>query len=212
LQGELIQRDGSAIAAALDFGENSCSEFGCTAAALWNGQDFTLVWSRVLQDRRSKLSWVRVSTSGAWQFARTVALSDEPLEIVDMVLLPSGYALLLSEGSPAESPIVAQLDEYGAPRGAALRLLGARDAWGIARLDSALGVASGLTDGRAAFMPLSLSAEALSAWVCLDDSAPDQGFSARAAIASDGEGFDFIVRMTDGSATYLRTDQLGMAR
>jgi hypothetical protein len=94
----------------------------------------------------------------------------------------------------------------------AYRLLGATEGWGLANVGAELGVVVRLSDGRGAFRPLSLTGEALSPWVCLDDSAPDSGFNARVAVAAEADGYDFVVRMTDGSATSLRTDHLGMMR
>lgn len=211
LRGQLVALDSSRIIAPFTLDAGSCGVANCHPAAVWNGRDFGLAWSRDLQDGRSKLSWIHVQSDGTWAFAKTIALTTEVYELVDMERIDPGYVLLLREGFPTRDPIVVFLDDFGNFQAPAYRLLGGAEPWDIATVGSEVGVVSSLTDGRAAFRSFSFSGEPSTSWVCLDDSAPDTGVGTRAALSADGDGYDFVVLMSEGSAAYLRTDHLGMS-
>jgi hypothetical protein len=211
LQGRVADNDGQ-LGGSIDFGPDSCGASSCTVRAVASGRGFTVVWSRTLQDERTKTSWADIGDDGKLNIAKSVIVSDGQHRIIDLARTPSTYALLIGEGYPTRSPVVVFLDPYGNVMAPARRLLGSTEAWGVAAAGTDFAVTARLSDGRAALRSLTTSSEAQAPWACLDDSAPDIGFSSLAAIYGEEGGYGIVVRMTDGSAAQLRTDGRGMAR
>jgi hypothetical protein len=203
LVGRFVNKDGM-LGAAVDFGTGSCGSSNCTVRAVHNGRGFTVVWSRELQDQRTKTTWADVTNDGKVNFTKPVLLADGFHRIVDFLLTGSTYALLFGEGYPTRDAVLVFLDVYGNVTPPAKRLLGSVEPWGVAAASGGLAVTASLTDGRAALRSLTDSGDAAGSWTCLDDSAPDIGFGAHAAILTESTGYGVVVRMTDGSAAFLR--------
>src|SRR5262249_1609023 len=161
----------------LDFGAGSCGTSNCTIRALYNGRGYTVVWSRVLQDERTKTSWADLAIDGQLNFVKTVLLSDGFYRVVGLMTAGPTHALRLGEGNPTRSAVLVLLDAYGNVTPPARRFLGSADAWGVAAAAGGLAIAARLSDGRGALRPLTMSGDAAGGWTCLDDSAPDIGFS-----------------------------------
>jgi len=211
LVGRIVAQDGQ-LAGAFTLGADSWCGGDCAVRAVWNGRGFAIVWSRVLQDDRTKTSWAHVGTDGNVGFTKPVLQASGYHRLVDVSLVGSRYALLMGEGFPTRDTVLVFLDDYGNLLPPARRLLGSGAPWAIASRGDALAVTASLRDGRAALRPLTASGESLADWACLDDSEPNSGFSASAALYLDTVGYGLVVRMADGSAAYLRTNEKGMAR
>jgi hypothetical protein len=211
LQGRIAGNDGK-LGGSIDFGPESCGVANCTVRAIHNGRGFTVVWSRVLQDERTKTSWADVDNDGNLNIAKPVLVADGRHRIIDLARTESTLALLIGEGYPTRNPVVVFLDPYGNVMGPARRILGSTEAWGVAMGAGGFAITARLSDGRAALRSLTTSGQAPAPWTCLDDSAPDIGFSSLASIYGEDAGYGLVVRMTDGSAAHVRTDPNGMAR
>src|SRR5258706_903456 len=122
LHGRIVA--GGKLGASVELGADSCGMSNCTARAVDNGRGFTVAWSRVAQDGRTKTSWADVGTDGKVNFVKSVLLSDGYHRVIDLVMAGSTYALLIGEGYPTRSSVIVLLDASGNVRHPARRLLG----------------------------------------------------------------------------------------
>jgi hypothetical protein len=211
LKGVVVASDG-VTRHPIAFGAGSCGEHGCKPVALAGEQGFTLLWSRVLHNGLSALTWAALGPDGTTISVKTLLASYESYRLVDATPLgDQGLALLLSEGFPDRAPILVFVDPFGAVRVPAHRLLAAVEPWGIASHGDSVALVARSSDEQAMFRTFSGSGEPSSAWSCLDDSVGDSAFSPRAALFAEGEGYGVLARRTDGSAAYLRLDSGGGA-
>jgi hypothetical protein len=210
LKGVVIASDGARQPIA--FGADSCGEHGCKPVVLAGEQGFTLLWSRVLHNGLSALSWAALRPDGTTINIKTLLASRESYRLVDATRLgDQGVALVLSEGFPDRAPILVFLDPFGEVRAPAHRLLGAVEPWGIASQGEGVALVARSSEEQAVFGTFSESGDPSSSWSCLDDSEKNSAFAPRAALFTEGEGYGILVRRTDGSAAYLRVDELGSA-
>src|SRR5258706_2116525 len=180
----------------------------CRTATLWNGINFSVLWTRRLHDGKTKTSIAYVDLDGTLNFGKVVVLSDGVHELIDFARAPFGYVALLDEGEQAGNPVAVRLDAFGNVLPPAFRLRGSRHSFGVATFGSEFAVGALLGDGRAAMRPFD-SNGALGPWVCVDDRTPDMPFAGRAAVGTDDQGYAVVARMSDGSNWYMRTDRLG---
>lgn len=211
LKGVVIASDG-VTRHPIAFGAESCGEYGCKPVVLAGEQGFTLLWSRVLQNGLSALTWAALRPDGTTINLKTLLASHESYRLVDATRLgDQGVALLLSEGFPDRAPILVFVDPFGEVRAPAHRLLGAVEPWGIASHGDGVALVARSSEEQAVFGTFSESGEPSSSWSCLDDSDKNSAFAPRAALFTDGEGYGILARRTDGSAAYLLLDELGSA-
>jgi len=187
----------------------AAGEGACRTATEWNGMNFTVVWTRRLQDGTTKTSVGYVDLDGTLNFGKELVHSSGVHELVDIARAPFGYVVLLAEGEGSGNPVIVRLDPYGNVLPPGLRLRGSRQSFGLATFGSEFAIAAMLADGRAATRPFDPSGKVLGPWVCVDDRAPDMLFAGRAAIGTDDRGYAVVARMNDGSNWYMRTDHLG---
>jgi hypothetical protein len=212
LQGALLAPTGESLSS-FSLGKLSCGDDGARPAALWTEPNFTVVWSRIVHAGTSAVSWAALDASGSVLATRTVLARAEQLELAAVsALADRSLALLVSEGFPAQSPLLLFLDAFGHPRATAYRLLGAVEPWSLASQGAQVGVAARSSDERAVFRAISSAGEALAPWVCLDDAAPGTKFTPRAALFADTAGYGVVARRSDGSAAYFSTDDQGSAQ
>ena len=199
------------IGLAFDFGPLSCGEHDCTSFVLWTGEHFLVLWSRI-DTHGSVVSWAAIDGEGNLLSASNILGAKQDQRLAGAAQLEGGrVAVLLTEGSPALAPLLVFLDAFGTPEPTMRRFLGATQAWGIASHGDQLAIVARSSEGQAVLRPLSGSGEALSTWVCLDDSGKSTGFEPQAALFPDGDGYAAVVRGTDGSAAYLALDTAGQA-
>lgn len=206
LQGSLLEPSGS-VRAEVSLGKLSCGDYGARAVALWTPPNFTVLWSRVVHEGTSALSWAVIDTGGSVLASRSLLARAEYHALASATALADGkMALLISEGFPPRGSLLMYLDAFGHPRGPSYRLLGSVEPWSVASGGASVGVTARSSDGRAVFRTISSTGEALSPWVCLDDAAPGTAFSPRAALFPKAAGFGAVVRRSDGAAAYLVLD------
>ena len=74
---------------------------------------FTVLFTRLLHDGKTKTSIAFVELDGTLNFGRVLVVSDGPHELVDFARTPSGYVALLDEGQESGNPVAIRLDPYG---------------------------------------------------------------------------------------------------
>ncbi len=206
LKGIMITPDG-VKSEPIEFGAQSCGEYGCKPVVLSGASNFTVLWSRVRHDGLSMLTWAALGTDGSIINAKAVLASRKFYQLADATLLDEqSIALVLTEGFPPEAPVLVFLSPFGNVQGPAQRLLGAVEAWSIASHGSSVAIAARSDEEQAVFRAFTSSGEASSPWSCLDDSEKNSAFSPQAALFADGAGYGLLVRHTNGSAAYLSTD------
>lgn len=199
-------------APAFDFGAKSCGDYDCIPVALWTGQRFLVIWSRI-DSEGTQLSWAAIDSQGRLLSARNVLGAEQDYRLAGAAQLQLGrLALLLTEGSPAVAPVLAFVDAFGTLEPTLQRFLGATQAWGIASQGDELAIVARSSEAQAVLRPLSGAGEVVSGWVCLDDSGKNTAFEPHAALLADGEAYEAVTRLTDGSAAQLALDAAGLAR
>ena len=181
----------------------------CRTSTLWNGMNFSVVWTRRLHDGLTKTSIAYVDLDGTLSFGKVLVLSGGVHELVDFVRAPFGYVVLLEEGEGSGNPVAVRLDDFGNVLSPAVRLRGSGHGLSIATYGSDFAVGALLADGRAAMRPFDSTANVLGPWVCVDDRTPDMPFAGRTALGTDDQGYAVVARMSDGSNWYMRTNSLG---
>lgn len=203
LRGRAFEPDGS-LDTAFDFGARSCTDHGCKPLALWTGERFVVLWSRIDDNAKSVLSWAVVTREGTIETTRNVLRAEDPYSLVGATRFADDHlAILLTEGAPAAAPVLLVVDEFGVPNPVLQRLEGATEAWGIASNAAGLAVVARSRSAQAVFRGFNADREPLGPWVCIDDSGIDTAFEPRAALFSEASGYAAVVRQTDGSAAYL---------
>jgi hypothetical protein len=206
LRGELFM-PGAAEADELAFGPSSCGESNCVPWVLWSGERFVALWSRVEANGHSMLSWAAIEPGGSVLGSRNVLEAEQRYQLAGASQLADGrVAVLLTEGAPAEAPVLLFLDQWGAPESRLHRLLGASEAWGVASVGEELAVAARSLQAQAVLRRFDLQGEPAGGWLQLDDSGSDTAFEPRAALFSESGGYGLVVRLTDGSASYLHLE------
>jgi hypothetical protein len=181
----------------------------CRTSTLWNGMNFSVVWTRRLHDGFTKTSIGYVDLDGTLSFGKVLVLSGGVHELVDFGRAPFGYVVLFDEGEGSGNPVAVRLDDFGNILSPAVRLNGSGHGFSIATYGSNFAVGALLADGRAAMRPFDSTANVLGPWVCVDDRTPDMPFAGRAALGTDDQGYAVVARMSDGSNWYMRTNSLG---
>lgn len=206
LKGLVIASDG-VTRHPVAFGADSCGEEGCKPVVLSGEQGFTLLWSRILHNGLSVLTWAALRPDGTTIKLESILASHEFYRLVDATRLGNhGVALLLSEGFPDRRPILLFVDAFGELRAPAHRLLGAVEPWAIASHGASVALVARSSEEQAVFRAFSDSGEPSSSWSCLDDSEKNSAFAPQAALFAEGDGYGIVARRTDGSAAYLFVD------
>jgi hypothetical protein len=208
VKGQLVDQ-GRAPGPAVSFQSGSAGESACRTVTLWNGANFTVVWTRLLHDTKTETSIAYVDLDGTIAFGKVLLLSSGAHQLVDLVRAPFGYVLLLNEGERSGNPIALELDDFGKIAPPAVRLQGSGAGFSVATFGSSFAIAALLTDGRAAMRPFDSAARVLGPWVCVDDRPPDMPLAGKAALGTDDQGYAVAARMSDGSNWYMRTNSLG---
>jgi hypothetical protein len=189
--------------------EGGAGDGECRTATLWNGMSFTVVWTRLLHDGKTKTSIAFIDLDGTLSFGKVLILSDGSHELVDFAQAPFGYVVLLDEGERTGNPVAIRLDPFGNIKAPAVRLQGSRQSFSVATYQSDFAVGALLGDGRAAMRVFDASANVQGPWVCVDDRPPDMPFAGRVALGTDDRGYGVLARMSDASNWYMRTNRRG---
>ncbi len=196
----------------VDLGMLSGGSGECQTAAVWNGEEYSLVWSRGIADGTTKTTWIHISKTGTWLYAKPLFTSREPHYLFDVVKTSTGIALLLGQGRWPKAGVVYRVDDWGYPVGPAHRLLGSRVLWSLAPLGNEHAVVASLEDGRAGFRSFDVSGAPLGPWVCMDDGEPNSTFYSQAAVGMESHGYGVVARMADGSTSYRKVDRVGLRK
>ena len=206
LQGRLLAGR-AAVGDGFDFGPRSCGDHDCVARAIWTGERFAILWTRVTSDGESLLSWGTIDEQGAALAARNVLASQTPLRLEDAVTTSDGrLALLLTLGSPAQAPLLLFVDEFGALTGSAHVYQGATAAWTLASDGTTLLLSARSAQSQGVVRLLDTMGEPQSEWLIVDDSAVASDFEPRVALFAAGQNYGAVVRQTDGASAVLSLD------
>lgn len=206
LKARLVSASGE-LGGEIDFGAQSCGDYGCRVQAFWTGERHVLAWSRVQHDGVQRLSWAAITATGELLPTKLVLESTDALELISAAATSAGGALLLVQQvdvSPA--PVVLELDAFGNVAPIGYRLLGAVEGWEVVSRAGNTAVVARSSEEQAVLRELSPDGQPLGAWRCLDDSGKNTDFAPRAAIFAEGTGLGLVVRYTDASAVYLKTE------
>jgi hypothetical protein len=206
--GRLVDQN-RALGPMVSLFSGSAGDGACRTSTLWNGMNFSVVWTRRLHDGQTKTSIAYVDLDGTLSFGKVIVLSGGVHELVDFARAPFGYVVLFDEGEGSGNPVAVRLDAFGNVLSPAVRLRGSGHGFSIATYGSDFAVGALLADGRAAMRPFDSAANVLGPWVCVDDRTPDMPLAGRVALGTDDQGYAVVARMSDGSNWYMRTNSLG---
>jgi hypothetical protein len=206
LHGQLFSAQGK-LGAPFDFGPHSSADHGTAARAVWSGQHFVVLWTRLDANGKTLLSWGTIDEHGVPILARNLLSSASALRLEDAVALDDGrQAALLTLGSPAQSPALVFVDAFGTISNTLHVYSGATAAWSLASDGVGLLLAARSTRSQGVVRLLDAQGDPQSPWLVVDDSALDSNFEPRVALFPVGYGYGGVVRLTDGSAAVLDID------
>jgi hypothetical protein len=190
-----------------DFGPHSSADHGTATRAVWSGEHFVVLWTRLDADGTTVLSWGTIDEQGVPIAARNLLSSASALRIEDATVLGDGrQAALLTLGSPSRSPLLVFVDSYGHISGAPHLYSGASAAWSLASNGAGLLLAARSSRSQGVVRLLDSNGDPQSGWLVVDDSALDSNFEPRIALFPVDRGYGAVVRLTDGSAAVLDID------
>jgi hypothetical protein len=206
LHGQLFSAQGK-VGDAFDFGPHSSADHGTAARAIWTGERFVVLWTRLDADEKAVLSWGIVDEQGAPLSARNLLGSASPLRLEAAVALEDGrLAALLTLGSPAKNPLLVFVDASGTISHEARVYGGATAAWSLASDGVGLLLAARSIHSQGVVRWLDSNGDPQSPWLVVDDSAIDSNFEPRVALFTTDQRYGATVRLTDGSSTLLDLD------
>lgn len=206
LHGQLFSAQGK-TGDAFDFGPHSSADHGTAARAVWNGERFVVLWTRLDADEKAVLSWGIIDEQGAPLSAKNLLGSSSPLRLEGAVALDDGrLAALLTVGSPAKNPLLVFVDASGAISHEAHVYAGATAAWSLASDGVGLLLAARSTHSQGVVRWLDSNGAPQSPWLVVDDSALDSNFEPRVALFNASQRYGATVRLTDGSSALLDLD------
>lgn len=187
-----------------DFGPRSCGDNNRYTSVLWSGERYVVLWSRVDVNDHSVVSWAAIDRDAGIVSSRNVLDAEDRYQLVGATQLSDGrVAVLLTEGAPANAPVLMFLNAFGAPERRLYRFLGASEAWGVVSAGDGLALVARSNDSQAVLRRVGADGSASEPWICLDDSGIDTAFEPRAALFAESGGYGAVIRLTDGSAAYL---------
>ena len=138
-----------------------------------------------------------------------------PRSVVGLARTPAGFAVLVTVADGANPYAMLVLTDAGGHKtSAGLKLLGTREARGVAVNGSEIGVLAHRREGTAfesrsavEFRAFDVAGAPLGPWVCLEP--PGDETELGGGIVADGTGYAAIFRAADGSASLARFDRLG---
>lgn len=206
LHGLLFDANG-AIGDGFDFGPRSCGAHDCAASAVYTGERFVALWSRVNAAGDSMLSWGTIDAKGAALAGRNVLRSETPIHLEDTTPLANGrIAVLLSYGIPAKNPLLVFVDAFGALEDTVHIFQGATAGWTIAHDADSLLISARSNHSQGVIRHLDLKGEPLTDWLVVDDTGLDTAIEPRVALFSDGKDYGAVIHMTEGSSSIVGFD------
>jgi hypothetical protein len=168
--------------------------------------DFAVLWTGKRPDDTFQSSFVKLDIDGTLGAPVDITAADELHQINKLVATPNGFAALVMAGPPTFSPYLLLLDENGAVRGSAHRLMGAYFGWDLSVGDDAIGIVAARESGEPQFRPFDLDGEPLGPWVCLTGVTD---ISLPSAVDQNGDGWAVIYRDAQGAIQFSTFDRLG---
>ncbi len=208
IQGALTPVGGGP-SSAFDLGAGSAGGTQCKTAGVWNGEAFSIAWTRTLHNMQSKTSFVRVDTSGGWNVAKLMVESSDAQQLMGIAKLTIGHVVLVNQGRPSKSTLVLRVDDWGNSLGPVYRLAGAPFARSVVAEGDYYGVVASLDDRRGAFRSFHESGAPAGPWVCVQDSGSAAGTAYTLGIVPEGQGYGVLASMQDGSVWYRVLDRSG---
>jgi hypothetical protein len=206
LHGQLFSAQGK-VGDVFDFGPHSSADHGTAARAVWTGERFVVLWTRLDANGKAVLSWGTIDEQGAPLSAKNLLGSGSPLQLEAAVALDDGrLAALLTLGSPAQNPLLVFVDASGTISHEAHVYGGATAAWSLASDGVGLLLAARSTRSQGVVRLLDSNGDTQSPWLVVDDSALDSNFEPRVALFKVDQGYGATVRLTDGSSAVLELD------
>lgn len=162
---------------------------------------FAVAWTGDPEVGTYRTRFARVSLTDVTLPAVDITASFTVSQVVKLVRMPDGYALLVTGSGPKFTPYIIVLDDDGHPTQPAAMLEGAYFGWDLAVNGTNLAVTAARVTGEPEVRELDGTLKPLGNWLCLDGPTSTGEVS---GIDADGAGWAVVFRDSSGAEALVR--------